>query len=181
MVQRAAAKSISRDETFPQDLTDQAELGRELWRLVVRAAADLRDAGHRARTITVRLRDADFTNRQASRTLPQAVETERAIGPVAVELLARLRRTRRVPARLIGVALSGFDADAAPQLGLFAPEPVAGAETERDRALARALDSVRARFGPQTLLPGGAGGAGHATGDRSHADGGARPPPGKPR
>ena len=157
VVQRAAAKSISRDETFPHDLTDRADLERELWRLVVRAAADLRDAGLRARTITVRLRDADFTNRQASRTLPQPVETERAIGPVAVELLARLRRTRRVPARLIGVALSGFDADATPQLGLFAAEPVAGAETERDRVLARALDSVRARFGRDTLRPGGAG------------------------
>lgn len=147
------ARSISRDETFAHDVGDDAELERELWRLVVRAASDLRGAGLRARTVTVRVRDADFANRQASRTLPEGVETERAIGPVALELLARLRRARRVPARLLGVALSGFGSGVEAQLALFSDGPAA-VETARDRALTRAVDAVHARFGRDTLVPG---------------------------
>lgn len=156
---RGAAKSISRDETFPRDLHDDAELERELWALVVRAAADLRDDGLQARTITVRIRDADFSNRQASRTLAEPVETERAVGRVAVELLHRLRRARRVGARLLGVGLSGFDGApaASPQLALFdaaatAAEPPL--ETARDRAVTHAVDEVRRRFGAKGLVPG---------------------------
>lgn len=151
---REAARSISRDETFAHDLNGEEELERELWRLVVRASSDLRAAGLRARTVTVRLRDSDFTNRQASRTLAEGVETERAIGPVALELLDRLRRTRRVPARLLGVALSGFGTGEEAQLGLFSDGPAAALETARDRALTRAVDAVHARFGRDRLIPG---------------------------
>ncbi|HEX5581865.1 MAG TPA: DNA polymerase IV [Gemmatimonadaceae bacterium] len=151
---RGAAKSISRDETFPRDLHEDDALERELWRLVVRAAGDLRRAGLRARTVTVRVRDADFTTRQASRTLAEPVETERAVGKVATELLARLRRARRVPARLLGVALSGFGTEPPPQLTLFAPEAEAALETPRDRALADALDRLRERYGTDAVVPG---------------------------
>src|SRR5690606_25450366 len=82
---RERAKSISRDETFARDLHEDAELDRELWRLVVRAAGDLRQAGLQARTVTVRLRDADFTTRQASRTVRTPLTSERAIGTICVE------------------------------------------------------------------------------------------------
>jgi DNA polymerase-4 len=156
--ERERAKSISRDETFARDLHDDAALGRELWQLVLRAGADLRRGGFTARTVTVRVRDADFTTRQASRTLPDAIETDQAIGQVARELLARLRRARRVGARLLGVGLSGLaDASEGPgQLALFAEEPAGALETERDRRLARALDQLRGRFGATSIVPGGA-------------------------
>lgn len=154
---RGAARSISRDETFARDLHDDAELERELWLLVSRAAADLRRDGLRARTITVRLRDADFTNRQASQTLGGPVETERAIAPVAIALLGRLRRARRVPARLVGVALSGFDMESSRQLSLFDEESLMALETPRDRALSRATDAIRTRFGSAGLLVAGSG------------------------
>src|SRR5690606_20919390 len=58
--QRRAARSLSRDETFAKDLHEDAALERELHRLVARLGGDLRGERLRARTITVRLRDADF-------------------------------------------------------------------------------------------------------------------------
>lgn len=168
---RERAKSISRDETFPRDLHTDAELERELWRLVVRAASDLRQAGLEARTVTVRLRDADFTTRQASRTVATPISSERAIGALAMELLRRLRRARRVGARLVGVGLSGFgEPGQAVQLPLFedtlgmrgvpdaaAPAPVpppAPLDPGRERALAATLDEVRRRFGRSAIVPG---------------------------
>ncbi|HEY7393541.1 MAG TPA: DNA polymerase IV [Gemmatimonadaceae bacterium] len=148
------AKSISRDETFPADIHDDDELMRELLALVTRAATDLRGDALTARTITVKLRDFDFKTRQASRTLPKPVISDRVILEVARSLLAKLRKARRVPARLIGVGLSSLAVDAtADQLTLFEMSDSRTDETDRDRLLARTVDRVRAKFGAKGILP----------------------------
>ena len=150
------AKSISRDETFPLDINDDAELRRELLALLTRAAADLRADGLAARTVRVKIRDHDFRTRQASRTLDHPVIADRVLLTVAQTLLQRLRAARRVPARLLGVAFSSLAADAtADQLTLFEARDSRLVETDRDRRLARVVDRVRARFGDKGILPGG--------------------------
>ncbi len=149
---RTMNRGISRDETFAKDLTEDGDIERELLRLVTRAAADMRGDGLTARTVAVRLRDWDFKTRGAQRTLPEPVVSDRVILRVAHELLAKLRSARRVPARLVGVRLSGLKpVVAVDQLEL----PTTGEETERDRGLARAIDRVRGKFGPKSILPGG--------------------------
>lgn len=150
------AKSLSRDETFPRDLDADEELETELLYLALKLGRDLREEGLRARTVTVRIRDHDFRNRSAGRTLPEAVESDRALYTVARELLARLRQARRVPARLLSVAASGLaDGQGPRQLALFdEAAPEAELETERDRALSRAADDVRRRFGVDAVRPG---------------------------
>lgn len=151
---RRAPVSLSRDETFAADLSDAAELDRALAGLVARAAADLRADGLAARTVTVRLRDADFTVRQASRTVPEPVISDRAVLVLARPLLARLRAERPVPARLLGVKLSSFAPEGSGQLRLFDDAP-GRLETPRDRTLARLVDAVRERFGRDALSWGG--------------------------
>jgi DNA polymerase-4 len=151
---RDVPKSISREETFETDLASDDALDRELLRLVVRAASDLREQDLAARTITVRLRDADFRTRQAGRTLPEPVIADRVIFATARALLARLRRERHVDARLLGVSLSSLDVpDRASQLSLF-ETATSSLETARDRALAGAVDKLRAKFGPGAVVPG---------------------------
>jgi DNA polymerase-4 len=150
------AKSISRDETFPLDIDDDAELRKELLALLTRAAADLRADGLAARTVRVKIRDHDFRTRQASRTLDRPVIADRVLLTVAQALLQRLRAARRVPARLLGVAFSSLAADAtADQLTLFEARDSRLVETDRDRRIARVVDRVRARFGDKGILPGG--------------------------
>jgi DNA polymerase IV len=153
------AKSISRDETFSRDIDDDAALDRELLRLVTLAASDIRAEGLSARTVTVRIRDADFRTRAASRTLAQPIATDRPIRSVARVLLRKLRHARRIPARLLSVALTNFDGDAGgAQLGMF--DALAGAseadalENERDRTLSRVLDTLRAKHGRDAIVPG---------------------------
>ena len=148
------AKSISRDETFSQDIRSDQELEHELLVLVTRAAFDLRGDGLAARTITVRIRDMDFRTRSAQRTLVEPVVSDRIIMGVSRELLVKLRAARRVPARLLGVALSSLASDPkADQLTLFAANTDPLAETERDRTVARAVDQVREKFGAKGILP----------------------------
>ena len=151
---RGEAKSISRDETFSEDIESDDDLHRELLALVTRASSDLRADGLTARTITVRIRDFDFRTRSAARTLPRGVIADRVIHAVAKSLLAKLRASRRVPARLLGVALSALAADPdADQLALFESAIEKNDETARDRALVRAVDRLRDKFGSGGILP----------------------------
>jgi DNA polymerase-4 len=148
------AKSMSRDETFAEDLTDDRDIERELLALVTRAASDLRRDGLAARTVTVRIRDSDFRTRSARKTLVEPVVSDRVLMRVARELLVKLRAARRVPARLIGVALSSLAQDPkADQLALFAAAASASDETDRDRVLSKAVDKVREKFGAKGILP----------------------------
>ena len=148
------AKSLSHEETFPRDINDDEALKTELLELVVRVAADLRGDGLRARTITVKLKDGDFTIRSASRTLDTPVQSDRPIFGIACQLLAKLRSRRRTGERLLGVALSHLTAAEGPaQLDLM-QAPEASLETARDIALARAIDNARNRFGKGAILPG---------------------------
>jgi DNA polymerase-4 len=152
---REMPQSLSRDETFPRDIADDGALTAELLRLADRATRDLRDGGLVACTVTVKLRDWDFTTRQASRTLETPVRSDRAVYSVACELLAKLRSARRVPARLLGVSLSRLLLeDAKAQLTLFDAELSASVETARDRTIARVMDEVREKFGRDAVARG---------------------------
>jgi len=149
---RGAARQISRESTFAKDVSDDVQLSAHLRALGAKAASELRGDRLSARTVTVKLRDADFTTRLASRTLPEGLESDSAIGDVAVGLLKKLRAARRHPARLVGVALGGLGpARDAEQLGLFGGAPASQVERAEDRALARAVDRVRERFGDAAI------------------------------
>jgi len=86
--------------------------------------------------------------------LADPVVSDRVILRVARELLTKLRTARRIPARLLGVALSSLAADPkANQLKLFAARGEASGETDRDRRIAETVDKVRDRFGKKGILP----------------------------
>jgi DNA polymerase-4 len=151
---RGTARQISRESTFNRDVADTTQLASHLRALGAKAATELRSERLAARTVTVKVRDFDFMTRLASRTLPEPLESDRAIGDVAVTLLAKLRSARLVPARLVGVALGGLTAARdAEQLGLFTAAPATGERAE-DRALSRAVDKVRERFGSEAIKAG---------------------------
>ncbi len=151
---RETQKGMSREDTFDHDISNYAELEVELQRLAVRVVADLRGDGLRAKTITVKMRENDFTTRNASRTLDTPVSTERAVFTTARQLLRKLRTHRRLPVRLLGVQLTQLDdGDLAEQLSLLPDVTPVAQETPKDRALAAAVDRVRARFGAGAVQP----------------------------
>jgi len=186
---RDRQKQVSREDTFARDLDDDDTIERELLRLAVRVSADLRRQALRARTVTVKVKDRDFRTRTAQRTLGSFIESEQSVLKAARPLLRHLRGKRRVPIRLLGIALSHFDDESgavpvqATQLGLFgaatAEAPNTGppgtgegagsadpAESTRDRALTRALDRIRDRYGSGAILPARLVDPGQETGPR---------------
>jgi DNA polymerase-4 len=153
VVEREAAKSISHEDTFAEDVDDDVVIQAELRRLTEKTASALRADGLTARTVTVKLKDADFQLRSARRSLAEPIESDRAIADIALTLLARLRTKRRFPARLVGIGLSGLEAGRGGQLALF-DAPVEGAESSKDRAVSKAMDSVRQKLGPKAISRG---------------------------
>ncbi len=150
---REPRKSISSERTFFKDLESDEDLERMLLRLSTSVTRTLRKAGLRARTITVKLRDADFKTRSRSLTVTEAIETNPAAYGIARALLAELRNQRRTPARLLGVGLTNLGSKDDPsQFGLF--EEHDRLEGPRERALGHALDGLSERFGDNVVLPG---------------------------
>jgi DNA polymerase-4 len=150
---RAPAKQVSREETFARDIADLASLRQELLELARRAAADLRGDGLAARTVTVKVKDNTFKSRTISRTLPEPIESDTAVMAASETLLQRIRTGWTVPVRLVGVALSNFTtARDAEQMTMFGSAPAA--ESARDRALSRAVDRVRDKFGDESIRSG---------------------------
>jgi DNA polymerase IV len=140
-----AAKSVGSEETFASDIDDPERLAREVLRCCVRVGRRLREAGLAGRTVTLKLRFADFRTITRARTLPAATDTDAELHEVAGDLLARLR-LGRVPVRLVGVAVSNLQqrAGAPVQLRLGPDRP--GWEEA-----VRAADAVRARFGEAAI------------------------------
>jgi DNA polymerase-4 len=149
---RAPQKSISHERTFPQDLREDEEIEAKLLYLVTETGASLRADGLKARTVTVKLRYADFTDRSASRTVAEPLESDRALYAVARALLRELRAKRGGGVRLLGVGVSKLGEGEAPEPTLFAPPQ--GLESDRDRRLSAATDRLRGRFGREAILPG---------------------------
>jgi DNA polymerase-4 len=149
---RGPQKSVSHERTFAKDVRDQEELETRLMMLAVDTGASLRAEGLRARTVTVRIRYADFTDKSASRTAPDPIQSDRAIFAIARDLLRTLLQRRSGGVRLLGVGVSKLVGDEEDELVLF-DDPPGGPETERDRILAEASDRLAGRFGKGALVP----------------------------
>ncbi len=142
-----AAKSIGAETTFGEDTDDPERLRRTLLALAERVAHRLRDEGYRAGTVTLKYRDSTFTTLTRALTLGEPTDVSGALYRAALALLERVpRRQRKV--RLLGVSASRLilgAAGAGEQLSLFT------ARHDRSRALDRAVDAIRDRFGEDAI------------------------------
>ncbi len=100
--------SISVEETFERDLHDRELLHAELRRMAGRLGEHLRRDGLSARTVTAKLRYADFSIRSRSTSLDVGIDDSGRIADLACALLDRGLRDRPGALRLVGVGLSGL-------------------------------------------------------------------------
>jgi DNA polymerase-4 len=102
-------KSISSETTFAHDLADLSEIERELEVLAGEVAAALERKGLVARTVTIKVRYADFTTVTRSHTAQGATSSAKSLAVRARALLERTDAARR-PVRLLGVGAHGLSA-----------------------------------------------------------------------
>jgi DNA polymerase-4 len=137
-------KSIGAEETFEVDQHDREVVRRELLRLSERTAAALRKRALRGRTVSIKVRFADFTTITRSRTLPVATDVTQLIYRTAGQLLEE--QTPPGAIRLIGVRVEQLGEDAGEQLTLDAPE-------RGWREADAAADVARDKFGHAAVRP----------------------------
>lgn len=143
-------KSISSDRTMAVDLTEAADVERELLRLAGEVGRRLRARALSAQAVGVKIRFADFKTVTRVRTLPTWTDSTNTIFDTSVALYRSLNLDRpRV--RLVGVKCEklGASNEVAQQLTL---ELAAGAGADlRNRVTESVLDAARAKFGGGAL------------------------------
>lgn len=137
------AKSLSREETYNEDISNPSILRRELLRLSDAVASRLRRHNFQARTITLKLRYQDFTTLTRQATLREPTDAGPTIYAQALALF-EAAWDRRLPVRLLGVSAAGLSQPAR-QLRLFEQEG------QRQAQLDAALDRIRARYGEDAI------------------------------
>ena len=100
-------KSMGADETFGRDTDDRAVVLRELLRLSAKVTGRMRRAGVAGRTVTIRVRFADFTTITRSRTLGDATDLTSQVHATASGLYDALG-LQRARIRLVGVRVEGL-------------------------------------------------------------------------
>ncbi|MCJ2094324.1 DNA polymerase IV [Methylobacterium sp. J-072] len=101
-------KSIGAETTFSEDTTAFAVLAERLAPLFDKVWAGADAKGMRARTVTLKLKFSDFAQVTRAKSLSVAVADRAALERIGLDLLSGLFPLRR-SARLIGIALSGFE------------------------------------------------------------------------
>ena len=102
--------SISAEETFERDISEVERLQDELKRLSQLVAERLEAAGQVGRTVTTKVRYADFSIRSRSTSLPVGIYDAERIWELACACLDRALADRPGALRLLGVAVSGLEA-----------------------------------------------------------------------
>jgi DNA polymerase-4 len=146
-------KSMGADETFGRDTDDRSVLMREILRLSAKVATRMRAAGVAGRTVTLKVRFADFTTITRSKTRSEATDVTQEVYRTATDLFTGLG-LQRARIRLVGVRVEGL----VPR-GTVQRQLVLG---ERERGWSEAdvaVDRAARRFGvaavrPATLLGG---------------------------
>lgn len=140
-------RSMGADETFGRDTDDREVILREVLRLSAKLASRMRTAQVAGRTVTLKVRFADFTTITRSRTLPEATDVTREIHQAASRLFDGLG-LQRARIRLVGVRMEGLVPRSTVQRQLVLGERERG-WSDADRA----VDRATRRFGTAAVRP----------------------------
>jgi DNA polymerase IV len=141
-----AEKSIGAEVTFDTDVADPAVIRRAMLGLATRVGERLRRADQVGRTVSIKVRFADFKTVNRSRTLGAATDVAREIFETAWSLFEVLRPGDRI--RLVGVRVEGLAG-----AGAVARQPTLGAPERGWREAETAADAAAARFGRSVVRP----------------------------
>ena len=149
MVPDREAKSISNETTFAADIDDPELLRAWLAELVDQTARRLRRHELKGRTVDIKVRFADFKTITRSQTLARATNITQELLEAGLELLTERLPKHRLPVRLLGFGVTGFDHSGTTQRHLF-DEP----EREKRKSLDDVADKIAAKFGKAGLRRG---------------------------
>jgi DNA polymerase IV len=103
-------KSVGAENTFERDLTAFEEMRAELQPILDKVWRHCEQTGTRGRTVTLKVKFADFEQITRSRSLPGTVASRTGLATVSLELLSALFPMHQ-GVRLLGVTLSSLNTE----------------------------------------------------------------------
>ena len=146
--QPGEAKGYSNSTTLAQDVRSAEEANRILLALSDSVAARMRADGVRAYCVCVTIRANDFKDKSHQQTLLEPTDITDEIFRASKSLFSQLW-DGRTPLRLLGISLTELTRDEYAQQSLFTDE-----KKEKEKKLDRAVDSIRGKFGSDTISRG---------------------------
>jgi DNA polymerase-4 len=141
-------QSISHEVTFDTNIGDADVLRAELQRQAESVARRLRAQGLMARTVVVKIRDADFRTVTRSRSLRACSSSTRTVYRMARALFENWRNDhRRTPLRLIGVAVTGLEPG-----GADTEAAADRLDSHGEQEIDRVADQINRRYGEAGLI-----------------------------
>ncbi|SEF93201.1 DNA polymerase IV [Bosea lathyri] len=137
-------KSVSSETTLDIDLSLFEELEPVLWRLCEKTSKRLKAQELAGRTITLKLKTAEFHSITRASRLPEPTQLAARLFVAGRDLLRRECTGQRY--RLIGIGASDFSSPEEADHG-----DLADVATPKLKAMEGALDSLRARFGDEAI------------------------------
>ncbi len=147
----APPQSESAEVTLDADTRDREVLRTWIFRHAERVGASLREHGLAGRTVTLKIKYADFRQMTRQVTLKHRICSTEGIYETACGILDGMELLQ--PVRLIGVGVSGFDRNGPMQLSLL-PEKENGCSEEKRGKLNTAVDALRLRYGKDAVMRG---------------------------
>lgn len=137
-------KSLSSETTFAEDITDADALKRILWRQTEKVSAGLKKEQIGGRTVSLKLKTAQFRIRTRARTLADPTQLADVIYAAAAPLIDR--EADGTAFRLLGIGLSDFaPADQCDPLDLGDPD------AQHRKNVENTMDKLRDRFGNDAI------------------------------
>jgi DNA polymerase-4 len=134
------SKSISRETTFAQDTMDRRVIEAVLRYLCERVSAELRQQDKQAKTVSLKLRYADFVTINRSLSSKDATNSDDKIFATAAQLLEKALVAKPKLVRLVGVEVSNL-VGGGQQLRLF------DYNAQRQDRFDKAIDRIRRKYG----------------------------------
>ncbi len=143
-----AVKGVSNETTFDGDISSTDLLDGHIWRMAEKVSDRLKAKRIAGRTVTLKLKRADFKLITRRTTLPDATQTADRLYKAARALFDHMEHP--APYRLLGVGVSDLiPEDQADREGnLLDPQEAARLKAER------ATDAIRERFGADAIVKG---------------------------
>ncbi len=140
-------KSVSSETTFETDISSHEDLEPIIWRLSEKTAARLRKADLAGRTLTLKLKTADFRLLTRSRQLNEPTQLAKRLYDEARALLRAEPAGQRY--RLLGVGVADLTEGSTADHG-----DLADPTTPRIAAVERAIEKLRGKFGSDAVIKG---------------------------
>jgi DNA polymerase-4 len=142
-------KSIGREKTLPEDITDIEKAKIVLMELADDISMTARKQDKEGRTVHITLKYSDFRSVTRQITIP-ATSITKEIYQAGCRLLEQ-NWNKSYPVRLIGISISGFHGNcSSDQLSLF-EQMENNVKSEKNKKIDKAMDKIRNKHGSEII------------------------------